>query len=58
MKYVCIVVLLTMQACATDWWDGDYYEKHASLQHKESMALISRLQLKEHEFLLDVGCGD
>lgn len=39
-------------------WDPSDYEKSSSAQYRWAMDLVSRLDLREDERVLDVGCGD
>jgi trans-aconitate 2-methyltransferase len=39
-------------------WDPEVYEKSSSTQKKWAEEVISRIQLKENERILDIGCGD
>ena len=39
-------------------WDADDYARHSNAQQEWAQELISRLNLKGNESLLDVGCGD
>jgi len=39
-------------------WDACDYAKHSGAQHKWAKELISKLNLKNDEYLLDIGCGD
>ena len=39
-------------------WDADDYSNYSSQQQKWGRELISKLNLKESESVLDIGCGD
>lgn len=39
-------------------WDAKDYQKNSSAQQKWARELISKLELKGHESVLDIGCGD
>ncbi|MEO7853020.1 MAG: class I SAM-dependent methyltransferase [Rubrivivax sp.] len=43
---------------ATDTWSGDDYARHSSLQEAMAAEVLSLLQLRGDEQVLDVGCGD
>ncbi len=42
----------------TDTWSGDDYARHSSLQEAMADEVLSPLQLRGDEQVLDVGCGD
>ncbi|PZD71927.1 Trans-aconitate 2-methyltransferase [Acaryochloris thomasi RCC1774] len=39
-------------------WNAQDYEKNSSAQQKWAQELIAKLNLKGHEHILDLGCGD
>src|SRR5574338_1507548 len=39
-------------------WNADEYAKHSSAQEKWAKELLTKLQLKGNENVLDLGCGD
>jgi len=39
-------------------WDASDYAKHSNAQQKWAKELISRINLRGSESLLDIGCGD
>ena len=50
--------MLEEQEKAKFQWDACDYANHSSAQRKWAKELISMLDLKGNEFLLDIGCGD
>ncbi len=47
-----------MEKTAQHKWNPEDYEKHSSAQEKWADVLISGLNLKGYEHILDIGCGD
>ena len=39
-------------------WDAEKYAKYSGCQYEWALELIEKLQLKGHETVLDIGCGD
>ncbi|MGZ4911398.1 MAG: class I SAM-dependent methyltransferase, partial [Halobacteriota archaeon] len=42
----------------TDKWDPEDYHKHSYPQYAFALGLVKRLELRGHERILDIGCGD
>ena len=41
-----------------DSWVASDYAKYSSAQYQWALEMIDKMSLKEHESLLDIGCGD
>lgn len=42
----------------TDTWSPEDYSRHSSVQQQWGLELLDKLQLKEEDHVLDIGCGD